>query len=179
IFHGPQVDTHLPFHSSRPMHGRFVTGNHQGIGHMIISTHDASESYAFYKKLGMRGSIEYLFGGRSNRNQGEVTFMHCNERDHSIAFGGSIPLNGKHINHLMIEVDNLDDVFMTYELVEASKYPVTISLGKHANDNMFSFYFATPSGWAIEIGFAGRPATHQSEYYLRDTYGHRFVGPRS
>jgi 2,3-dihydroxyethylbenzene 1,2-dioxygenase len=72
----------------------------------------------------------------------------------------------------MIEVDSIDDVFMTHELVEASQYPVAISLGKHANDHMFSFYFRTPSNWLIEIGYGGRPATHQSEYYVRDTYGH-------
>ena len=76
----------------------------------------------------------------------------------------------------MIEVDNLDDVFMTYELVKASNYPLVTDLGKHANDHMFSFYVASPSGFAIEYGFSGRPATHQSEYYTRDTYGHADVG---
>jgi 2,3-dihydroxyethylbenzene 1,2-dioxygenase len=80
----------------------------------------------------------------------------------------------------MLEVDNLDDVFMTHELVEKSKYPIMISLGRHANDRMFSFYFASPSGFLIEVGWGGRPATHQSEYYTRDTYGHVFsnrMGP--
>jgi 2,3-dihydroxyethylbenzene 1,2-dioxygenase len=69
---------------------------------------------------------------------------------------------------------------MTHDLVKASKYPVMISLGKHANDRMFSFYVASPSGFLIEIGWGGRPATHQSEYYTRDTYGHVFsksMGP--
>jgi hypothetical protein len=69
-------------------------------------------------------------------------------------------------------VDNLDDVFMTYELVQASKYPIMISPGRHSNDQMFSFYFASPSQWLVEIGWGGRPATHQSEYYTQDTYGH-------
>ena len=74
----------------------------------------------------------------------------------------------------------LQELAQTHELVAASKYPIMISLGKHANDHMFSFYFATPSGWLIEIGCAGRPATHQSEYYTQDTYGHVFgeqMGP--
>ncbi len=80
----------------------------------------------------------------------------------------------------MLEVDNLDDVFLTYERVQESGYPVMISLGRHANDHMFSFYFATPSQWLIEVGTSGRPATHQSEYYTRDIYGHVFseqMGP--
>lgn len=28
------------------------------------------------------------------------------------------------------------------------------------------------TGIQIEIGWGGRPATHQSEYYMLDTYGH-------
>jgi 2,3-dihydroxybiphenyl 1,2-dioxygenase len=169
IFHGPQVDAHKPFHPSRGMFGKFVTGD-GGVGHMILRTQGLDQSYEFYKLLGMRGGVEYKFptpdGGAA-----EVMFMHCNSRDHSVAFG---PPSKKSINHLMIEVDNIDDVFLTHEKVQASKYPVMISLGKHANDHMFSFYFATPSKWLIELGTSGRPATHQSEYFTRDMYGHEF-----
>ena len=171
IFHGPRVDAHKPFHPSCPMFGRFVTGD-GGAGHMILKHAGLDLMYEFYRRLGMRGGVEYKFptpgGGHS-----DVLFMHCNSRDHTVAFG--IPTS-KRVNHLMIEVDNLDDVFLIHEKVEASHYPVVITLGKHANDHMFSFYLGTPSGWQIEIGYAGRPATHQSEYYLRDTYGHRFQG---
>lgn len=170
IFHGPQVDAHKPFYPSRRMFGGFVTGD-GGAGHMILKHAGLDNAYEFYRMLGMRGGVEYKFplpdGGAA-----DVLFMHCNSRDHTVAFG--LP-SEKRINHLMIEVDNLDDVFMTHELVQASKYPVQVSLGKHANDHMFSFYFRTPSGWQIEIGYAGRPATYQSEYYTRDTYGHKFM----
>ena len=38
-------------------------------------------------------------------------FMHCNERDHTVAFGLGNP--ERRINHLMLEVDNLDDVGLT------------------------------------------------------------------
>jgi 2,3-dihydroxyethylbenzene 1,2-dioxygenase len=76
----------------------------------------------------------------------------------------------------MLEVEKLDDVFLAHELVQASAYPVAIGLGKHANDHMFSFYFTSPSGFLIEIGYGGRAATHQSEYYTRDIYGHEFTG---
>jgi 2,3-dihydroxybiphenyl 1,2-dioxygenase len=171
IFHGPQVDTHLPFHPGRRMHGRYITET-GGVGHMILGHQGLDEVYEFYKLLGMRGGIEYRIAIGEGINL-ELLFMHCNDRDHSVAFGLP-PQEGKHINHLMIEVDNLDDVFMTYELVQDSPYLVTIAPGKHANDRMFSFYFAGPSGWQIEIGFDGQPSTHQSEYFVRDTYGHQF-----
>ncbi len=169
IFHGPQVDAHKPFYPSRRMFGRFVTGD-GGAGHMILRHDGLEKSYEFYRLLGMRGNIEYQVPQEDNTTR-KVLFMHCNSRDHSLAFG---PPSRKNINHLMIEVDNIDDVFYSHERVQESNYPVMISLGKHANDHMFSFYFATPSGFLIEIGYAGRPATHQSEYYTRDTYGHVF-----
>ena len=49
-----------------------------------------------------------------------------------------------------------------------------ITPGKHSNDHMYSFYFRNPSGWMWEYGFGARPATHQSEYYVQDVYGHAF-----
>jgi 2,3-dihydroxybiphenyl 1,2-dioxygenase len=177
IFHGPRVDTYKPFLPGRRMHGRFLTGDHGGVGHMILRNAGIDKAYQFYKLLGMRGGVEYQVPAGPNGEIAEILFMHCNERDHTVAFG---PPSKKSINHLMLEVENLDDVFMTHDLVQASKYPVMISLGKHANDRMFSFYVASPSGFLIEIGWGGRPATHQSEYYTRDTYGHVFsrdMGP--
>jgi 2,3-dihydroxyethylbenzene 1,2-dioxygenase len=100
----------------------------------------------------------------------KLTFMHCNDRDHTVAFG--IP-SERRINHLMIEVDNLDDVGLTYDIVRAHEIPVTIRPGKHSNDHMYSFYFKTPSGWMMEYGWGARPATYQSEYFTRDVYGHQ------
>jgi len=78
----------------------------------------------------------------------------------------------------MLEVDNLDDVFMTYELVKEAGHRITTDLGRHANDQMFSFYCESPSGFDVEVGYGGRPATHQSEYYIGDTYGHGGLGAR-
>jgi 2,3-dihydroxyethylbenzene 1,2-dioxygenase len=99
------------------------------------------------------------------------TFMHCNDRQHTLAFG--IGGMTRRINHVMIEVDNPDDVGLTYDLVRKEKLPVEILPGKHSNDRMFSFYFRNPSGWMIEYGWGGRPPTPQSEYYVEDMYGHQ------
>jgi 2,3-dihydroxyethylbenzene 1,2-dioxygenase len=73
----------------------------------------------------------------------------------------------------MVEVDNLDDVGLTYELVRKNKIPVHILPGKHSNDHMFSFYFRNPSGWMIEYGWGGRAPATQSEYYTEDIFGHQ------
>jgi 2,3-dihydroxybiphenyl 1,2-dioxygenase len=168
IFHGPLVQFNKPFHPGRRMYGRFKTGT-GGLGHCIIRQKDPKAACRFYEQLGMRGGVEYKvrFGDR------EFTpmFMHCNDRDHSVAFGLGSP--DRRINHLMIEVDNLDDVGFTHDLIRKTKVPVAISLGKHSNDHMYSFYFRNPSGWIWEYGWGARPATHQSEYYTEDMFGHQ------
>ena len=174
IFHGPQVQADKPFHPGRRMHGRFKTGA-GGMGHLIQrETAGFEKTYAFYRLLGMRGGVEYKMTIPGAPKPLELMFMHCNERDHTVAFG--LP-GGKRINHLMLEVDNLDDVGLTYEIVKRADVPVAIAPGRHANDHMYSFYFVSPSGWNVEVGWGARPATHQSEYYLRDTYGHEFMQP--
>ena len=81
-----------------------------------------------------------------------------------------VPYEVKHIHHIMFQVDHLDDVLLAHGLVCKSQYPITVPLGRHANDQTFSFYFRGPSGFQVEIGWGGRPSTHQSEYYTRDTY---------
>jgi 2,3-dihydroxyethylbenzene 1,2-dioxygenase len=169
IFHGPLVQADKPFHPGRRMHGRFKTGA-GGMGHLIQrETAGLEKTCAFYRLLGMRGGVEYRMPIPGAPRPLELMFMHCNERDHTVAFG--VP-GDKRINHLMLEVDNLDDVGLTYDVVRRAGVPVAATPGRHANDHMYSFYFDSPSGWQIEVGWGARPATHQSEYYLRDTYGH-------
>jgi 2,3-dihydroxyethylbenzene 1,2-dioxygenase len=167
IFHGPLVQFSKPFHPGRAMHGRFKTGT-GGLGHCIVRERDVDAAQRFYAQLGMRGGVEYKFRG-GKRTIGLV-FMHCNDRDHSVAFG--VPGGDRRLNHIMLEVDNLDDVGLTYDLVRKNKVPVTITPGKHSNDHMYSFYFRNPSGWMFEYGWGARPATYQSEYFGEDVYGH-------
>jgi 2,3-dihydroxybiphenyl 1,2-dioxygenase len=172
IFHGPRVDRHEPYRPGRGMHGKFVTGL-GGLGHMIIRDAGVEESYRFYSKvLGMRGSIEvrYEVGGK----RFEPIFMHSCERDHTLGFGaGPLP---KRIHHLMVEVDTIDDVGLAYDLARRHDVPILIAPGRHANDNMFSFYMQTPSGWFCEYGFGGTPPVHQSEYnVVGDIFGHELV----
>jgi 2,3-dihydroxyethylbenzene 1,2-dioxygenase len=168
IFHGPEVQAHKPFYPGRRMHGRFKTGA-GGLGHCIIRQKDVEAAYRFYRLLGMRGGVEYKI--RMGKRVVTPVFMHCNERQHTLAFGIAGP--ERRINHVMIEVDNLDDVGLTYDLVRKNKIPIHISPGKHSNDHMFSFYFRNPSGWMIEYGWGGRPPAAQSEYYVEDIFGHQ------
>jgi len=168
IFHSPEVQARKPFHPGRPMHGRFQTGS-GGMGHCIIRERDVAAAHHFYTLLGMQGGVEYKI--RMGNHVAPITFMHCNDRQHTLAFG--IGGMTRRLNHVMVQVDNPDDVGLTYDLVRQHNIPVTIKPGKHSNDHMFSFYLRTPSGWMIEYGWGGRPPTAQSEYYVEDMYGHQ------
>lgn len=169
IFHGPQVQADKPFHPGRRMHGRFKTGE-GGLGHLIQKeTVGFDKTYEFYKLLGMRGGVEYRIPFPGLDKPFDLMFMHCNTRDHTVAFG---PPGEKRINHLMLEVESFDDVGLTYEIVRQAVIHITMMPGRHANDHMYSFYFLNPSGFMCEVGWGAREATHQSEYYQRDTYGH-------
>lgn len=168
IFYGPQVDTHKPFHPGRPMYGKFVTGS-EGIGHCILRQDDVPAAAAFYGLLGLRGSVEYHLQ-LPNGMVAQPYFMHCNERQHSVAFGLG-PME-KRINHLMFEYTDLDDLGLAHDIVRARKIDVALQLGKHANDQALTFYCANPSGWLWEFGWGARKAPSQQEYYTRDIFGH-------
>ena len=168
IFWGPRVDAGKPFHPGRPMYGRFVTAG-EGVGHCILRQEDDEAAYKFYRTLGLRGSVEYklpLPGGMTAR----PTFMHCNERQHSVAFGlGPMP---KRINHLMIEYTDLDDLGIAHDIVRKRELDVAVQLGKHSNDKALTFYHANPSGWLWELGWGAAKAPEQQEYYHGDIFGH-------
>jgi 2,3-dihydroxybiphenyl 1,2-dioxygenase len=172
VFHGPHVEPSMPFYPGRRMFGRFATDT-GGIGHTIIRSDNPESSQRFYSRaLGMRGSIEYKLP--TPHGVISPTFMHCNDRDHTIAFGVG-PME-KRINHLMIESTEIDDVGMTYDIVKQRNIPIAVELGKHSNDRMLSFYMVNPSGWLWEYGSGGRHSVHQTEYYTADVWGHAGIG---
>jgi 2,3-dihydroxyethylbenzene 1,2-dioxygenase len=169
IFHAPLVQYNLPFHPGRRMHGGFQTAT-GGFGHLMLNRRTDFEAlHAFYTLLGLRGGIEYVMPVPVLPEPVELMFLHCNTRQHSLAFG--TPAD-KRINHMMFEVERIEDVGLAYDLVRQAGVPVIIEPGSHANDQMFSFYMKNPSGFMNEIGWGGRQPTGQSEYYQGDAFGH-------
>lgn len=168
VFYGPRVDAQRPFHPGRPMHGKFVANNEQGFGHCLVREDDCDAALSFYRLLGLRGSVEYKLpmpGGIV----GKPVFMHCNDRQHSIAFGLPGP---KRVNHLMIEYTELDDLGIAHDAIREQKIPVAMQLGKHCNDQALTVYCGTPSGWLWELGWGGRKPLKSQEYYQADIFGH-------
>jgi 2,3-dihydroxybiphenyl 1,2-dioxygenase len=170
IFFGPEIENQRPFHPGRPLHGKFLTGEH-GLGHCFLSQPDPDAAYAFYKLLGMRGGVEYKFN-RPGTPERRPIFMHCNRRQHTVSFGKGYE-GKKRINHLMFEYTSLDDLGMALDLVQEKGIPIIRRLGRHSNDGAVSFYFGNPSGWVWELGWQGRDVPAQAEYYRGDYYGHQ------
>ncbi|AKH68095.1 Glyoxalase/Bleomycin resistance protein/Dioxygenase superfamily [Spongiibacter sp. IMCC21906] len=167
IFYGPQVDGHLPLYPGRRMHSGFVTDD-MGMGHALVASDDPIASYKFYELLGLSGSIEYHL--KTPDGVAKPIFMHCNNRQHSIAFG--VP-SQKLLNHFMIEYRSLDDLGMAHDIIRTKKIDVALNLGKHANDQALTFYSATPSGWLMELGWGGVVASSQQQYHENDVFGHQ------
>jgi 2,3-dihydroxybiphenyl 1,2-dioxygenase len=147
------ADASTPFHSDALL-GDFVTGA-GGAGHQVLLSKGVSreEYLAFYQDLlGFRISdiiIEELAPGIV----ADLIFLHCNPRHHSVALG-DMP-HPKKTHHFMVEVADIRDVGTAWDRCLAHGQPFEMTLGMHPNDNMFSFYVKTPSGFAVEYGWGG------------------------
>lgn len=134
------------FRPGRPMSG-FVTGA-QGLGHAVLIVPSLPDAESFYcDVLGFRLSDQIDQPGMA------IRFYHCNTRHHSLALAEVPGVAGFH--HLMLETASLDDVGTAYDEVLERGLPLAMTLGRHVNDLMTSFYVRTPSGFEIEYGHGG------------------------
>ncbi|MDP9056111.1 MAG: VOC family protein [Pseudomonadota bacterium] len=151
FFFGAEISP-APFVS--PTGARFVTsseGRTLGLGHVVLFVADATATSDFYMGiLGFKHSDSIISGYMG------ATFAHTNPRHHSLAFGQARGAMKPGLEHFMLEVDNLDVVGRALDGVAKANVPVTVTLGKHTNDFMTSFYLRTPSGCDLEYGAGGR-----------------------
>ena len=166
-----------------PYGNRFVTGD-MGLGHVVLPVSEEEPALRFYTDvLGfrLRDSIRMapeLFG----RPPGPplwMRFLGCNPRHHSLALAPFPAPAG--IVHLMIETAALDDVGRAMDRCARRRAPVSATLGRHANDQMVSFYVQTPGGFDVEYGTGGLRVDDRT-WVTRETtaislWGHRFGGP--
>ena len=155
VFHGAALE-HRRVVS--PYGHRFVTAE-QGLGHVVLSTRDDVEALHFYRDvLGfrLRDSMRLppqLVGRPADGAPAWLRFFGCNPRHHSLAFLPMPTPSG--IVHLMVEVENSDDVGLCLDRALRKKVPMSATLGRHVNDKMLSFYMKTPGGFDIEFGCEG------------------------
>ena len=157
-----------PFSPPRASAG-FNTGD-MGLGHIVIVCEDKQASVDFYQEhLGFRLTDYIYMSDDKGEERAEIVFMHCNPRHHSLAIvNPCFGMQGGYFNHLMLEANSIDDVGRAYDVVNEKNIPIALTLGRHTNDQMTSFYLVTPSGWQIEYGWGGvhvDDATWKPKYY--------------
>jgi 2,3-dihydroxybiphenyl 1,2-dioxygenase len=151
----------------------FVAGD-QGLGHVVFMTQDLPRIIGFYTSvLGMKES-DYV-----QLPYARLGFLHCNPRHHSLAFvqpkAGGPP--AKRTNHFMLQLESLDRVGRAYDDVTAGAAPLLVTMGRHPNDEMVSFYMANPSGFGVEYGWGARTVDDScwlvEEYDRASVWGHK------
>lgn len=131
----------------------FQTGD-LGIGHILPVSKNYEEGVRWYQDvLGLRYS-DRIRQEMAPGIYADATFFHsATGRHHSLATG-TFP-SPKRLNHLMLEYRDMNDVGLAYERAKKAGIPIVLELGHHPNDQMFSFYMRTPSGFGIELGYGG------------------------
>jgi 2,3-dihydroxybiphenyl 1,2-dioxygenase len=150
VFYGAEVDN-TPFSPGRSISG-FRTGP-LGLGHAVLTVENIDAVMPFYVDLLGFSLSDYM------QRPFRAYFFHINARHHSLAL---IETGKNGMHHLMVELFSLDDVGQCYDVALSQKECVSVTLGRHTNDLMTSFYAKSPSSFMIECGWGGREIDPQA-----------------
>jgi 3,4-dihydroxy-9,10-secoandrosta-1,3,5(10)-triene-9,17-dione 4,5-dioxygenase len=165
-----------PFKSPIGVKG-FKTGPY-GAGHTVLPSLQFDASLKFFTEtLGFALSDFFNFKPAPEAPVMRIYFLHTpNGRHHSLALA-EMP-NPAGCVHLMVEVNEKDDVDRAQERQQKHGIKLMATLGQHENDRMTSFYMMTPGNFAIEYGWGGLivdPRTHKTtETKQVSIWGHDF-----
>jgi len=134
-----------PFRPGRTISG-FRTGP-LGMGHAVLTIERLDDVLPFYRDLLGFGLSDYIL------KPFRAFFFHVNPRHHSLAF---IETGRNGVHHLMVELFSLDDVGQGYDIALMDKESIGVTLGRHTNDHVTSFYSRSPSDFMVEYGWGGR-----------------------
>jgi 2,3-dihydroxybiphenyl 1,2-dioxygenase len=157
-----------------PRNQRFVTGK-LGVGHVALFVPEPEATIRFYVDglgLELSDTIDLDLGPAGQRR---ATFLHAGPRHHALAI---VPVAAPtRLHHLMLQLEDIDEVGRSYDLCLERGVPIEMSLGRHTNDEMTSFYMRSPAGFQVELGCGGRvidDETWQVTHYDRPSrWGHR------
>jgi 2,3-dihydroxybiphenyl 1,2-dioxygenase len=167
-FYGAEIDD-TPFSPGRSISG-FRTGP-LGLGHAVLTVENIDAVMPFYVDVLGFGLSDYM------QKPFRAYFFHINARHHSLAL---IETGRNGMHHLMVELFSLDDVGQSNDVALSEPERVSVTLGRHTNDLMTSFYAKTPSSFMIECGWGGREIDPQTwrPFELQDgpsLWGHERV----
>jgi 2,3-dihydroxybiphenyl 1,2-dioxygenase len=140
------VNARTPFVPGRPI-GGFRTGN-MGLGHIALFTQNFDKVSHLYRDL-----FGFKLSDYAN-SPFRVEFLHCNPRHHTIGLADTGGV--AKIYHLMLEYNDFDDVGRAYDTALTDPDSIGVTLGRHINDHVTSFYLKNPDDWMFELGWASR-----------------------
>jgi 2,3-dihydroxybiphenyl 1,2-dioxygenase len=156
LSYGLEVDKE-PVHYTRDL-------NVLRLGHVLLTVEDTRRTHDFYTGvLGFRLSDWVCIDDNVR-----LCFLRCNARHHTMAFAPCMPGKTPRLQHVMLEVDSLDDVMRSYHFLRIHKAPIGMGPGRHINCQTVHVYVQTPGGFAVEFGWGHRrldDATHQPVVY--------------
>jgi len=176
LFYAPILD-HVPVQT--PLVSSFVTGD-MGMGHVVVGTDQLEASVDLYRRvLGfhrrntMRIELPQSDGSMARK---PMHFLGCNPRHHTLGLIG-MPFPG-HLVHFMLETASIDDVGRALDRCHDSGVPLAMTLGRHTNDHMVSFYCLAPDGAMVEFGWGAiqiEDAAEETTYEITKVsfWGHR------
>jgi 3,4-dihydroxy-9,10-secoandrosta-1,3,5(10)-triene-9,17-dione 4,5-dioxygenase len=148
VFHGPILDHERLV---TPLVSGFVTGP-MGMGHVVLGVTDPVAGADFYRDVlgfSLRNTMRVDLGAGPTA----MSFLSCNPRHHTLGIIG-LPMPGNLV-HFMLEAASLDDVGRALDRVHDAGVPLGMTLGRHTNDHMVSFYCVSPDGPMVEYGWGG------------------------
>jgi 2,3-dihydroxybiphenyl 1,2-dioxygenase len=175
-----RVDPRDKFRSA-VLRGAFSTGR-LGAGHFVTVPKQGAQAREFCRDvLGLKLS-DSITGDAAPGVTLEVNFFHARTGRHHSQAIAEVPFPvQKRVHHIMVECTDPNDVGLAYDRCQQAGVPVLMELGHHPNDQMFSFYMISPSGFAIEFGAGGivvDDATWEIKRYTQlSDWGHRLNPP--
>jgi 2,3-dihydroxybiphenyl 1,2-dioxygenase len=129
--------------------------NSLGAGHYVAIAQNAEKTRHFYQNILCMRISDYIKGEVAPGGPIlDATFMRTKTgRHHSVAFA-EMPFPKK-LHHFMLQVTDMNDVGLACQRCKEAQIPFFMELGHHPNDQMFSFYVQSPSGFGLEIGWGG------------------------
>jgi 2,3-dihydroxybiphenyl 1,2-dioxygenase len=160
------------FLPGRP-HGGFVAGT-GGLGHVVLAVPEWTDELQHF--------VDDVLGFRwygSGASTGRLRFYRPRRNNRSHAVGYSVMPGTWGLQHLGIEVNDLDDVGIAYDAVLERGIELMATLGRHAQDPVISFYSFTPSGFPVEYIWDGLEDTDTQPFVEGkpqrvSVWGHKF-----
>jgi 2,3-dihydroxybiphenyl 1,2-dioxygenase len=171
LFYGQYFDPGS-FMPGRP-HSGFVA-EEKGLGHVVLLVPELTKELdSFYRDV-----LEFRwFGHGVSKGIGYFYRTKLSNSSHNIALIGVPGMRGLH--HIGIEVKELDDVGIAYDRSIERDIPIHMTMGRHTQDPVVSFYGFTATGGLLEYIW-GAPEMPEETFYERaaeklSVWGHKLV----